>query len=173
MFVACHLLGVFYNRGANVPLQVYIAYGAAADQVTALRLQALGAVNGLAIYVPPAFTRQEPAGQLDPQSEERLRGSDVVLAVVTFALSETCRRELNTAKKTGKRTMVLADPSQAAALGPFFPGNLIVFDPSDPAKAEQAIVQYLRTSGLQQDGAKALLALGTIALGLLIFAPQD
>ncbi len=39
-------------------MKVFISYGAAADQVTALRLQALGAVNGLTVYVPPAHTRQ-------------------------------------------------------------------------------------------------------------------
>ena len=141
--------------------------------MTALRLQALGAVNGLAVYVPPVFTRQEPTGQLDLQSIERLHASDVVLGVVTVALSEACREELNSGKKMGKRTIVLADPSQAGALAPYFPGHLVVFDPNDPAKAEQSIVQFLRGSGLQRDAAKALLALGTIALGLLIFAPQD
>ena len=39
-------------------MKVFISYGSAADQVTALRLQALGAVNGLTVYVPPAYTRQ-------------------------------------------------------------------------------------------------------------------
>ena len=68
-------------------LQIYIAYGTAADQVTALRLQALGAVNGLAVYVPPASTRLEPTGQPDAQSEARLRESEVVLGVVTLALA--------------------------------------------------------------------------------------
>jgi len=159
--------------GRKVPLQIYIAYGTAADQVTALRLQALGAVNGLAVYVPPAFTRQEPAGRPDPQSEARLRESDVVLGVVTLALSEACRKELNLGKKMKKQIIVLADPVQAQALAPYFPLNLVVFDPSDPARAEQGIVQFLHKSGLQQDAAKALLALDTIALGLLIFAPQD
>ena len=35
-------------------LKVYISYGTVQDQVTALRLQALAAVNGLSAYVPPA-----------------------------------------------------------------------------------------------------------------------
>lgn len=34
-------------------MKVFISYGDIADQVTALRLQALGAVNGLTVYVPP------------------------------------------------------------------------------------------------------------------------
>lgn len=46
-----------WSSGLQVSLRIYIAYGTAADQVTALRLQALGAVNGLTVYVPPALTR--------------------------------------------------------------------------------------------------------------------
>jgi hypothetical protein len=48
-------------------MKVFISYGAAADQVTALRLQALGAVNGLTVYVPPAYTRQGLAAIPDPK----------------------------------------------------------------------------------------------------------
>ena len=35
-------------------MKVFISYGSPADQVTALRLQALDAVKGLTVYVPPA-----------------------------------------------------------------------------------------------------------------------
>jgi hypothetical protein len=49
-------------------MKVFISYGDAGDQVTALRLQALGAVNGLTVYVPPAHTRQGVAILLDPAS---------------------------------------------------------------------------------------------------------
>ena len=55
-------------------MKVFISYGDAADQVTALRLQALGAVNGLTVYVPPAYTRHTPTS-LDPEaSREHKRG---------------------------------------------------------------------------------------------------
>ncbi len=37
-------------------MNAFISYGEAADQVTALRLQAVGTVNGLTVYVPPAYT---------------------------------------------------------------------------------------------------------------------
>ncbi len=154
-------------------LRIYIAYGTAADQVTALRLQALGAVNGLTVWVPPAFTRQDPSGELDPHSEQRLQESEVVLGVLTTALSEACRRELNLGKKLGKKTVVISEPALARQLEPYFPGGLLVIDPANPANAEQGIVQFLKDADLKQDAAKALLALGTIALGLLLFAPQD
>jgi hypothetical protein len=39
-------------------MKVFISYGDASDQVTALRLQALGAVNGLTVYVPPASSER-------------------------------------------------------------------------------------------------------------------
>ena len=48
-------------------MKVFISYGDASDQVTALRLWALGAVNGLTVYVPPAFTRQDAPTLLDPE----------------------------------------------------------------------------------------------------------
>src|ERR1700684_1773166 len=108
-----------------MPFRIYIAYGASADQVTALRLQALGAVNGLTIYVPPAYTRQDVSGQLDPQSDLRLREADVVFGIVTFVLSDACRQELNIGKQLGKKTIVLADPAIAQDLAPHFPGSIL------------------------------------------------
>ena len=48
-------------------MKVLISYGSAADLVTALRLQALGAVNGLTVYVAPAYTRKASAVLLDPR----------------------------------------------------------------------------------------------------------
>jgi hypothetical protein len=63
-------------------MKVFISYGAAADQVTALRLQALGAVNGLTVYVPPAYTRQGLAVLLDPDATQKLNEAEVVLGLV-------------------------------------------------------------------------------------------
>jgi hypothetical protein len=100
-----------------------------------------------------------------------LKQSDVVLGVLTFAVSEACRREFDYSQQAGKKLMILADPSQGA-LQQSFPGAVILLEPTDPSQAEQKIVEYLRRSELQED-AQALLALGTIALGLLIFAPQE
>jgi len=63
-------------------MKVFISYGNAADQVTALRLQALGAVNGLTVYVPPAHTRQIEQALLDPAVAAKLSEAEVVLGVV-------------------------------------------------------------------------------------------
>jgi hypothetical protein len=47
-------------------------YGDVADQVTALRLQALGAVNGLTVYLPPVHTRQGARALLDPEAKSSI-----------------------------------------------------------------------------------------------------
>lgn len=154
-------------------MNLYIAYGTASDQTTALRLQALGAVNGLNVYVPPSYTRTSPLPLMDPQSEISLRGSDVVLGIITSAISESCRQELNAAKELGRRTIVMAEPAIASQLEPFFPGNVLMINPADPARAELGIVDFLKKTDLEQGARTALIALGTLALGLLLFAPQD
>lgn len=154
-------------------LNLYIAYGTVSDQTTALRLQALGAVNGLNVYVPPSFTRTILPAALDSQSESNLHTADVVLGIITVAMSEFCRQELNKAKAIGRKTIVMAEPVIASQLEPVFPGNILVINPADPAQAESGIVQFLKKTDLEQSARTALLALGTLALGLLLFAPQD
>jgi len=160
------------QRG-QLALKVYIAYGTASDQIIALRLQALAAVKGLSVYVPPAHTRGVGSTVLDPQSEAHLRESDVVLGVITGFVSEFCRQELNTAKNLGKKTILLAEPSLASWLEPYFPGNLVITDPADPVGAEQAIVQFLKKADIEQNTLKVLLGLGTLALALLLFPSED
>jgi hypothetical protein len=48
-----------------------------------------------------------------------------------------------------------------------------VLDPANPDQAETGIVRYLKTVDAEKNVKNALLALGTLALGLLIFAPAD
>lgn len=63
-------------------MKAFISYGGAADQVTALRLQALAGVNGLTAYVPPAYTRQGSTALIDPQSAQKLNEAEILLGVV-------------------------------------------------------------------------------------------
>jgi hypothetical protein len=154
-------------------VKIFLSYGGLADQVTALRLQALAAVNGLTAYVPPAYTRQSSTGVLDPDVALKIRDATVVLGVIGSGFSEACRQELTAALALKKAAIVMADPAFAAPLQPHFGNQLVVIDPSNPGAAELAIVQHLKLIDAQDSAKKALLALGTIALGLLIFAPQD
>lgn len=154
-------------------MKVFISYGDSRDQVTALRLQALGAVNGLTVYVPPAFTRQGTPLVLDPDSLQKLQEADVVLGVVGASLAEACRQELNTGMALRKGMIVMTYPSSAPQLQPYFGPNLVVIDPVNPGATETGIVQHLKTIDAQQSAKTALLALGTLALGLLILAPAS
>ena len=152
---------------------VFLSYGSAADQVTALRLQALAAVNGVSVYVPPAYTRRNPAAVLDPDTAPKLNEADVVLGVIAAGLTEACRQEINTGLALSKPTIVIAEPAYAGQLAPYLGPNLVVIDPAAPELAENGIVQHLRAIDAEQNARKALLALGTVALGLLMFAPQE
>ena len=154
-------------------MKVFISYGNDADQVTALRLQALGAVNGLTVYGPPAHTRRDARGLLDPESAQKLNEAEIVLGVVRAGLTEACRQELNTGMALRKNMIVMSDPAFAPQLQPYFGSDLVVIDPQNPGEAEMGIVQHLRTLDAQQSAKKALLALGTLALGLLILTTAD
>lgn len=154
-------------------MKVFISYGNAADQVTALRLQALGAVNGLTVYVPPAHTRQAAAALLHPEAAQKLNEAEVVLGVVGAGLTEACRQELNAGLALRKNMIVMSDVVFAPQLQPYFGLNLVIIDPQNPEGAEIGIVQHLKTLDAPQSAKKALLALGTLALGLLIFTTAD
>ena len=154
-------------------MKVFISYGSAADQVTALRLQALAAVHGLTVYVPPAYTRAASPNLLGSEVGQKLEEAELILGVVGAGLTEACRQELNTGIALRKTTIVMADPAYAPQLQPYFGPNLVVIDPANPDRAELGIVEHLKAVDAEQDAKKALLALGTLALGLLIFAPTD
>lgn len=154
-------------------MKVFISYGDFSDQVTALRLQALGAANGLTVYVPPAHTRQGAAELLDPGASQKLNEAEVMLGFIGNGLSEACRQELNTGMTLGKNMIVMSYPKFASVLQPYFGQNLVVIDPVAPDRSELGIVQHLGQINGQQSAKRALLALGTLVLGLLILAPAD
>jgi hypothetical protein len=153
-------------------MQVFISYGDVADQVTALRLQALGAVNGLTVYVPPIHTRQGVPTLLDQEASQKLNRAEVVLGVVGTGLTDACRQELNAGLALRKNMIVMVYP-EFAHLQSYFGSNLVVVDPANPDQAEHGIVQYLKSLDAKQTAKAALLAMGTLALGLLLLAPAD
>ena len=154
-------------------MKVFISYGDAADQVNALRLQALGAVNGLTVYVPPAHTRQGAPALLDPEASQKLKESEVLLGIVGWGLTEACRQELNRGLALGKSLIVMSYPAFAQQLQPHFGSSLVVIDPADPGAAEIGIVQHLKNINAQQNAKKALWAWGSLALGMLVLAAVD
>lgn len=154
-------------------MKVFISYGNNADQVTALRLQALGAVSGLTVYVPPSHTRLRFPPQLGPEVDQRLHEAEVVLGIVGTFVTAACGLELEAGLRLGKNMIVMSDPACAPHLRPDFGSKLIEVDPAQPDRAEIEIVQHLEAIKGQQTAKKALLALGTLALGLLLLAPAD
>jgi hypothetical protein len=143
-------------------MKVFVSYGSIADQVTALRLQALAAVNGLTVYVPPAYTRQVLPAVLDTETGQKLNEADVILGIVGGAgWTEACTQELN-AGIALKKNIVMSDPPLAPLLQPHFGSNLVVIDPANPDQAEIGMVGYLKTVNAEQHAKKALLALGTL-----------
>ena len=148
-------------------MKVFISYGDREDQVTALRLQALGAASGLTVFVPPAFTRKG-AQPLRAAASQKLSEAEVVLGVVRDVVSEACRQELNLGTSLGKNMIVMASPVVAPQLKSFLGPNVLIVDPGRPDQAETGIVQYLATVDAQQKAKTAMLFLGTLALGLLI-----
>jgi len=151
-------------------MKVFISYGSVSDQVTALRLQALGAVNGLTIYVPPAYTRQQSYISIDPEAAQALRDTDFVLGIVGFADSTACREELNLARVLTKKIIVMTEEAAAPYFRSYFDENLVIINSMNPHKTELDIVEHLKRLDANQQANKALVALGTLALGLLIFA---
>jgi hypothetical protein len=93
----------------------------------------------------------------------------VVLGVIASGFSEACRQELNTGVALVKPSMVMVDTSFAHELQRYFGPNLIVIDPSHPGRAELDIVAHMKTLHTEEGIKRSLLALGTLALGLLIF----
>jgi glycine cleavage system protein P-like pyridoxal-binding family len=70
----------------------------------------------------------------------------------------------------------MAAPNVAPQLQSSFGSKLIVVDPANPDRAELEIVQHLKHLEAEKRAKSALIALGTVALGLLVlaaFVPQD
>ena len=125
------------------------------------------------MYVPPAHTRQGVPALLDPDVAQKLSESEVILGVIGTGLAEACRQELNAGAAVRKHMFVMSYPSFAPQLQPYFGSDLVVIDPANTDRPELGIVEHLKAIDAHQSAKNALLALGTLALGLLIFAPAD
>lgn len=149
-------------------MKIFLSYGDVNDQLLALRLQALGAANGLTLYVPPTHTRRGTS-VADPQVMQKLIDAGGVLGLVSSGLSEACSRELNAALAASKNLIAMASAQFHGALQASFQDQLVLMDASHPEESERAIVQRFR----QNDGGNALIGLGTLVLGLMLLAPAE
>jgi hypothetical protein len=154
-------------------MNVFISYGDRRDQITALRLQALAAVNGLTVYVPPANTRENHQTSLDAATRQRIADANVVLGIASYSLSAACHQELNTGLAMSKDMIIMASAHVRLQLEPHFGRYLVVMDPANADQSEISIVRYLKDLQTQQNVKNTLLALGTLALGLILLAPAE
>jgi hypothetical protein len=154
-------------------MKIFLSYGDVGDQATGLRLQALGAVHGLNVYVPPAYTRRETADALEAETVARLQEADVVLGVVAAGLTESCRLELNGGMARGKHTVVMAGGEWAPRLSSIAGLTVVTVDPFYPDVAERQVMSYLKGIEVEESNKRNLLAMGTIALGLFLLAGRD
>jgi hypothetical protein len=154
-------------------MRVFISYGNPEDQVTALRLQALGVVNGLSIYVPPAFTRRQPGSTNAPEVADQLSKADVVLGLIGWGFSEACQVELDAAAGAGKNLIVMSNPALGIQLNESLAVSHVPIHPGNLVETERLILQRLNQMRMAKDESTALIGLGTIALGLLVLANAD
>src|SRR6266542_5209968 len=149
-------------------MKVFISYSTSMDQIVALRLQALATVYGLTSYVPPATTRQTPDPQLTEEVQRKLHESDVVLAVMMHNPANGAVSEMNSALATGKLLIPIVSPMVSPECYTRFEPHFVL-DPADPSRTESAIVQFLAQRHQVNHAKTALLALATVAVGLLLF----
>lgn len=153
-------------------MKIFISYSTAMDQIVALRLQTLATVYGLTSYVPPATTRQTSNPELSDEVQRNLQASDVVLGVMMHNPASSAVSEMNLALATGKLLIPIVSPSVSAEdYAQFNPR--FVLNPSDPSQTEAAIVHFLAGKQQENQSKTALLALATVAVGLLLFSSDS
>jgi hypothetical protein len=111
--------------------------------------------------------------QIDAEVDQELHEAEVVLGIVGTYLTGACKLEIDVGMALGKNMIVMASPAIATELRPLFGPKLVEIDPTSPDRAELGIVQHLKAIEGQQNAKHAVLALATLALGLLLLAPAD
>jgi hypothetical protein len=150
-------------------------YGAPDDQVTALRAQTLGAVQGFEIYVPPAHTRK--SHKLDSASRKALRESEAFLGILNFPpnASDVCREERQIALDNKLMMVQLAEPDgdiQFLLASQNGMEDATIVDIRQRDKTISRIENLLNSSTLDQPVRDRFEGLITTALGLVWSRPQ-
>jgi hypothetical protein len=144
----------------------------AIDQLVALRLQTLAAVYGLTVYVPPATTRQTLEPRLSKEVEDRLKESDVILAVMMHNPAASALSEMNWALAHGRLLIPIVSPSVSPEYFAAFQQHFVL-NLDDPSQTESSIVKFLAEKQQATHSTAALVALTTLALGLILFSSNS
>ena len=156
-------------------MKVFISYSTALDQIIALRLQTMAAVYGMTVYVPPATTRYGVAPALLPEVQKQLDESNVVLAIITHKPVPSAMTEMNAASMSGTLLIPIVSWTVPREYYVGFQQYFVV-DPNDPSLAEREIVYFLEQKQAEQGQGTAkfaLIALATLAVGLLLFGSDS
>jgi hypothetical protein len=80
--------------------------------------------------------------------------------------------ELRKAAETRRRLIVLTSPIFVPSLRSEFGDAVVPMDPADPVGSESSVIEHLKQLGLDTKArsAKALVALGVLALGLVLLS---
>jgi len=153
-------------------MKVYIAFGAADDLVLATQLRAVASSDNRTVFVPSIETRESDTADLEEQSMATLSESDLVIGLIGTGVSNACRQEISLGNELGKLTVVIAEPALAAQLKHHYAGNVVIVNPADPARAELGIVNFLKKVDISPERKKTVVALGTVALGLVLLTRE-
>ncbi len=93
-------------------------------------------MNGLTVYVPPAYTRLGIVTLLEPEVASKLNDAEVVLGVAGTGLTAACRLELHASVALGKHMIVMSYPAFVPLLQRSFGPDRVGVDPANPDRAE-------------------------------------
>jgi hypothetical protein len=155
----------------TMALRVFVSYSQREDQLLALRLQTLASTRpGLHVYVPPASTRGRGLSQSGSDLQE-LHEANLVLAIISRAVSSTMQKELEFAQELGKPIVpIVLGNVEVNGLPPGQP--VFYVDPLTPWQSEHQIVEYLGRAHLGKANVEGAVGLILLAVGLLILAKK-
>lgn len=147
--------------------RVFISYGTDDDFVTALRVQAVAASEGLDAIVPPKATRE-----LDVHAHFHdidVSSSRVVLAIAMYGVTDQMRWELQRAKKS-EDVIILTSPEWGKDLDQQYPGKTIILGSGRWAETEAQISKVVDSTTLDDDAKRSLLGMVLMAAGVHLMA---
>lgn len=148
-------------------MKVFLSYSTVEEQIMALRLQTLGAVYDLTVFVPPAGTRRTTSAELSKVVRDNIDNCDVVLGVMMQNPVAGAVSELSYALAKGKLVIPIVGPG--VDVGVYQGFEHFQLDPGDPSRTELAILGHLTNKKTSAEKKNVVLALASIAIGLALF----
>jgi hypothetical protein len=149
--------------------RVFISYGSDDDFVTALRVQAVAASEGLDAIVPPRATRElDSAAHFDGVD---VSSSFVVLAIAMYGVTDQMRWELKRAMNP-EDVIILTSPEWGKDLGEQHPGKTIVLGSGRWAETEALISKVVDSTTLDEDAKRSVLGMVLMAAGVHLMAEE-